>query len=332
MKVLFIGGTGNISSACTRLAVEKGYEVFVINRGQNPHADIPEGVAVLTGDVHDKKRMKELLKPYKFDSVVQFQAFEVEHVEADFELFHDKTHQYVIISTASAYQKPPVYYLIKESTPLHNPYWLYSRKKIACELRLMQVYREQGFPVTIVRPSYTYGETWLPSAVGGRDYTVVNRMRQGKKIIVHGDGQSLWTMTHNSDFAKGLVGVLGNVQAIGESFHITSDEVLTWDQIYQVIGQAAGVTPKLLHISSEFIGAAVPQWGEFLFGDKACSMVFDNSKIKRVVPEFMATVPFTQGVRRSVEWFDADVKRQIVNRETDGLIDRIITAYEKILP
>ena len=332
MKVLFVGGTGNISSACTKLAVDKGYEVFIINRGQNPHAAIPEGVRVLTGDVHDKQRMKELLEPYQFESVVQFQAFEVEHIEADLELFHNKTLQYVMISTASAYQKPPVDYLIKESTPLHNPYWLYSRKKIACEFRLMQAYREQGFPVTIVRPSYTYGQTWIPSAVGGRDYTVMNRMRQGKKIIVHGDGQSLWTMTHNSDFAKGLVGLLGNVQAIGESFHITSDEVLTWDQIYQAIGQAAGVTPQLIHISSEFISAIVPPWGEFLFGDKACSMVFDNSKIKRIVPEFKATVPFAWGVRQSVEWFDADKKRQIVNRETDALIDRIITVYERALP
>jgi len=332
MKVLFIGGTGNISSACTRLAVDKGYEVFIVNRGQNPHAAIPEGVNVLTGDVHDEMLMRELLKPHQFDAVVDFQVFEVAHIEADLEVFYNKTHQYVMISTASAYQKPPVDYLIKESTPLHNPYWHYSRKKIACELRLMQAYREQGFPVTIVRPSYTYGVTWIPSAVGGRDYTVVNRMRQGKKIIVHGDGQSLWTMTHNSDFAKGLVGLLGNVQAIGESFHITSDEVLTWDQIYQAIGQAAGATPKLIHITSEFINAVVPQWGEFLFGDKACSMVFDNSKIKRVVPEFKATVPFSQGVRRSVEWFDADEKRQIINRETDTLIDRIITAYEMVLP
>lgn len=332
MKLLLIGGTGNISSACTRLAVEKGYEVLIINRGQNPHAAIPEGVTVLTGDVHDKMRMKELLKPHRFDAVVNFQVFEVEHIEADLELFHNKTSQYVMISTASAYQKPPVDYLITESTPLHNPYWLYSRKKIACELRLMQAYREQDFPVTIVRPSYTYGETWIPSAVGGRDYTVVNRMRLGKRIIVHGDGQSLWTMTHSSDFAKGLVGLLGNVQAIGESFHITSDEVLTWDQIYQTIGQAAGVVPKLIHINSEFIGAVVPQWGEYLLGDKACSMVFDNRKIKRVVPEFKTTVLFAQGIRRSIKWFDADEKRRVINRETDSLIDHIITAYEKALP
>lgn len=261
MKVLFIGGTGNISSACAQLAVDKGYEVCIINRGQNLHATIPEGVTVLTGDVHDEMLIRELLKPHQFDVVVDFQVFEVAHIEADLELFHNKTQQYVMISTASAYHKPPVDYLIKESTPLHNPYWLYSRKKIACELRLMQAYREQGFPVTIVRPSYTYGETWIPSAVGGRDYTIVNRMRQGKKIIVHGDGQSLWTMTHNSDFAKGLVGLLGNTQAIGENFHITSDEVLTWDQIYQAIGQAVGVTPKLIHITSEFISAVVPQWG-----------------------------------------------------------------------
>jgi nucleoside-diphosphate-sugar epimerase len=327
MRVLFTGGTGNISSACTRLAVERGYEVYIINRGKNPYAAVPEGVTVLTGDMRDKRRIRELLKPHRFDSVVDFQVFELDHLESSLELFGDRTFQYVMISTASAYQKPPSDYLITESTALHNPYWLYSQKKIACELRLMQAYREQGFPATIVRPSHTYGETWIPAAVGGQDYTVVNRMRRGKKIIVHGDGQSLWTMTHNTDFAKGLVGLLGNVQSIGQSYHITSDEVLTWDQVYQAIGRAAGVVPKLLHIASEFIGAIVPEWGDFLLGDKACSMVFDNSKIKRAVPGFRATVPFAEGVKRSVKWFDADPKRQIADRETDSLIDRVIAAY-----
>jgi nucleoside-diphosphate-sugar epimerase len=332
MKVLFIGGTGNINSACTQLAADKGHEVLIVNRRRNPYAAVPEGVTVLTGDVRDRNRMEQLVRPHHFDAVVNFQAFEVEHIEADLQLFHNRTSQYVMISTASAYQKPPVDYLIKESTPLHNPYWRYSQKKIACELRLMQAYREQGFPVTIVRPSYTYGHTWIPCAVGGRDYTVVRRMRQGKGIIVHGDGQSLWTMTHSSDFAKGLVGLLGSVQAIGESFHITSDEVLTWDQIYQVMGQAAGVAPKLVHISAEFISAFAPAWGEFLFGDKACSMVFDNSKIRRVVPEFKATISFAQGIKRSIQWFDADKNRQITNPQTDALIDRIIAAHESALP
>jgi nucleoside-diphosphate-sugar epimerase len=329
MRVLFTGGTGNISSACTRLAAERGHEVFVINRGKNPNAAVPEGVTVLTADMRDGRQVRQLLKPHRFDAVVDFHVFELDHLETSLELFGDKTSQYVMISTASAYQKPPSDYLITESTVLHNPYWLYSQKKIACELRLMQAYRERGFPATVVRPSYTYGETWIPAGVGGTDYTVVNRMRRGKEIIVHGDGQSLWTMTHNTDFARGLVGLLGNVQSIGQSYHITSDEVLTWDQVYRAIASAAGVTPKLIHIASEFIGAIVPEWGDFLLGDKACSMVFDNSKIKRAVPGFRATVPFAEGVRRSVKWFDADPKRQVVDRETDSLIDRIIAAYER---
>ncbi len=331
MKVLFIGGTGNISSACTRLAVLRGYEVFLLNRSKNPYAEVPEGAQVLKGDIRNPQAVLAAIKGHSFDAVVQFLAYEPGQVEQDLEIFRGKTRQYLMISTASAYQKPPVHYLITESTPLCNPFWEYSRKKIACELRLMQAYREEGFPATVVRPSYTYGETWIPAAVGGRDYTVVDRMRRGKKVIVHGDGQSLWTLTHNSDFAKGLVGLLGNIQAIGESFHITSDEVLTWDQIYRTIGEAAGVEPHLVHISSEFIGALVPQWGDFLFGDKACSMVFDNSKIKRVVPDFAATVPFARGVRASIAWFDADERRKTTDGEVDGQMDRVIAAYERSL-
>ena len=328
MKVLFTGGTGNLSFACTERAVAQGMEVYLINRGQTTHRKPPEAVTVFTADIHDIAAVRKAIGGLHFDAVVQFRAYRPEEVEADLEVFRGRTDQYVFISTASAYQKPPVHYLITESTPLANPFWEYSRLKIACENRLMAAYREENFPVTIVRPSYTYDRTWVPSALGGRDFTVVNRMRQGKKIIVHGDGQSLWTMTHTTDFAKGLVGLLGNVQAIGESFHITSDEVLTWDQIYRIIGHAAGVEPKLVHISSERIGSYAPDWLSFLLGDRACSMVFDNSKIRRAVPGFLATTSFAEGIRRSIAWFDADESRKEINRETDSMIDRILEANE----
>jgi nucleoside-diphosphate-sugar epimerase len=332
MKVLFTGGTGNLSFACTEWAVTQGMEVYLINRGQTRWRTAPEKVTVLTADIQDPVAVRKAMGEHRFDAVVQFRGFRPEHIEADLDAFRGRTDQYVFISSASAYQKPPVHYLITESTPLANPYWEYSRLKIACELRLMAAYREEGFPVTIVRPSHTYDLTWIPSAVGGQDFTVVDRIRCGKKIIVHGDGQSLWTMTHATDFAKGLVGLLGNTQAIGESFHITSDEVLSWDQIYNTIGQAAGLEAKIVHISSEQIGCYAPEWLSFLLGDKACSMVFDNTKIKRAVPGFQATTLFATGVRRSVEWFDADESRKVIDGETDAMIDRIIEGYEDGLP
>ncbi|MHB9130260.1 MAG: SDR family oxidoreductase [Armatimonadota bacterium] len=328
MKVLFIGGTGIISSACTRLAAERGIEMFLLNRGTRD-VEIPAGVTVLNGDIRNLAATAELLKPYRFDAVVDWIAFAPENIEADLALFAGKTEQYIFISSASAYQKPPVHYKITESTPLYNPFWGYSRNKIACEERVMAAYRNGEVPgVTIVRPSFTFGETYIPYAVGS-GYTIVDRMKKGQPIIVHGDGQSLWTITHNTDFAKGFVGLLGNQQAIGESFHITSDEVLTWDQIAQAIGSAAGVEPKLIHIPSEFINRHNPGIGAGLLGDKGCSMVMDNSKIKRVVPDFVATMPFKNGVKLSVEWAEADPSRMGVDEELNTTLDTIIAAYER---
>ncbi len=331
MKILFVGGTGNISSACTRLAVERAHEVFLLNRGRTVQPASVRGAKVLAADVRDPEAYARAVAGQRFDAVVQFLAFQPQHVEADLEVLRDRTDQYVMISTASAYQKPPAHYLVRESTPLRNPYWEYSRRKIECELRLMRAYREEGFPVTVVRPSYTYGESWVPSAVGGHDYTVVNRMRQGKKVIVHGDGQSLWTMTHNSDFARGLLGLLGNTQAVGQSYHITSDEVLTWDQIYRIIARAAGAEPRLVHVPSDLIAALAPEWGCGLLGDKACSAVFDNSKIKEAVPGFQATVSFAEGMRRSLAWLNEDERRRRIDPGADALMDRILAAYEPVL-
>ncbi len=327
MKVLFIGGTGNISEACTRLAVEKGMELFLLNRGVTK-VPIPKGVRVINGDIRNRSQAAEALKDYSFDVVVNWIAFTPEHIETDLALFREKTKQYIFISSASAYQKPPVHYLITESTPLSNPYWEYSRQKIACELRLMQAYREEGFPVTIVRPSYTYGPRLIPGAVSS-GYTLLDRMKKGQKVVVHGDGQSLWTMTNNRDFAIGFTGLLGSIQSIGESFHITSDEVLTWDQIYRSIGRAAGVEPDLIHIPSELINIYDPEVGAGLLGDKACSCVFDNSKIKRIVPDYKAVIPFATGIKETVAWFEEDSTRQIVDVDSNLKVDRIIDAYTR---
>lgn len=331
MKVLFVGGTGNISSACSRLAIERGTDLTLLTRGRSALPP-PAGATVVQADVNDRASMERLLGDATFDVVVDWIAFTPDDVERDLSMFRGRTAQYVFISSASVYQKPPVCYLITESTPLRNPYWAYSRQKIACEERLGAAYRDEAFPVTIVRPSFTYGDTWIPCAVGGLGYTVIDRMRKGRPIIVHGDGQSLWTMTHNTDFAKGFVGLFGNIQAIGQPFHITSDEVLTWDQIYGAIGAAAGVTPRLVHIPSDFINASAPEIGAGLLGDKACSAVFDNSKIKRLVPDFRATVPFALGIRRSVAWFDADPARRNVNEAMNATIDAIIERYEACWP
>lgn len=328
MKVLFIGGTGVISSACARLAVERGIELYLLNRGRSDRP-VPEGAHVLRGDIRDMASARNALGEHSFHVVVDWVAYTPEHVEADIELFRGRTEQYVFISTASAYQKPPASLPITESTPLCNPYWEYSRRKIACEERLVRAYREEGFPITIVRPSHTYDQTKLP-LFGG--YTVVHRMRQGKEVIVHGDGTSLWTLTHHRDFAKGFVGLLGNPHAIGESFHITSDEVLTWNQIAQTLAHAAGIQAHIVHVPSELIAAFDPDWGASLLGDKAHSMVFDNSKIKRFVPDFVATIPFARGAEEIIAWYDADPARQVVDERADALYDRILAAYQKAWP
>jgi nucleoside-diphosphate-sugar epimerase len=328
MKVLFVGGTGVISSACSRLAVNRGIELFLFNRGQTARP-VPEGARILQGDIRDRACAERILGDTTFDVVANWINFTPEHVEADIELFRDRTGQYIFISSASAYQKPLSSLPITESTPLHNPFWAYSRAKMACEERLLRAYRADGFPVTIVRPSHTYDRTKVP-LLG--HYTDIDRMRKGKKVVVHGDGTSLWVLTHHEDFARGFIGLLGNSHAIGHAFHVTSDELLTWNQIYTILADAAGVEPQIVHVPSDLIAAFDPEVGAGLLGDKAHSVIFDNTKIKRLVPDFGATIPFSQGAREIIAWFDADPARQVVDPYTDHLIDRIIAAVEVIRP
>ncbi|QFP77310.1 SDR family oxidoreductase [Deinococcus sp. AJ005] len=328
MKVLFIGGTGIISSACSELALAQGMELYLLNRGESSRP-VPDGAKVLRGDIRDPGSVRQALDDLEFDVVVDWVAFTPEHIETDLEFFSGRTKQYVFISSASAYQKPLGHLPITESTPLHNPFWGYSRDKIACEDRLTRAYREDGFPVTVVRPSHTYDRTLLPMDGG---WTVVDRMRRGKPVIVHGDGTSLWTLTHHHDFAVGFVGLLGRPAVIGEAVQITGDEWLTWNQIFELVAGAAGVKAQLVHVPSEVIAAFAPDWGAGLLGDKAHSAVFDNSKIKRLVPEFNATIPYARGVREVLAWYDADPARQVVNGELDGLMDRIIGQIQSVRP
>ena len=329
MKVLFIGGTGLISSASTRLAIARGIDLFLLNRGHR--ADVPAGATSLVADVRDEAATARALAGHTFDAVVDWIAYTPAEIERDLALFQGKTRQYIFISSASAYQKPASHYVITESTPLANPYWEYSRNKIACEERLMRAYREGGFPITIVRPSLTYGDTQIPLVVNSwqMPYTAIARMRQGKPLIIPGDGTSLWTITHNSDFAKGLVGLLGHQQAIGHAFHITSDEVLTWDQIYAATAAAAGLEAKIIHIASDFIRACLPDMTGTLIGDKSLSAVFDTSKIKRFVPDFCATTTFARGIAQTLAWFEADPARQRIDAAADQRWDRLIDAYQQ---
>jgi nucleoside-diphosphate-sugar epimerase len=330
VKVLFIGGTGNISTEVSRLCIERGMELFLLNRG-NRTVDLP-GATSIRADMSKAGEPEQVLREHSWDAVVNWIAFTESDIERDIALFRGRTGQYVFISSASAYQKPPSHPVITESTPLGNPYWEYSRNKIACEERLNRAYRDEGFPVTIVRPSLTY-DTVIPVAIGGwTEYTIIDRMKRGKSVIIHGDGTSLWTITHAEDFAKGFVPLLGHQQAAGHAFHITSDEILTWNQIYQAVADAAGCALKSVHIPSDFIVQCDESFRGTLLGDKAMSVIFDNSKIKRFVPGFIATIPFNRGIRRTLAWFDADPARQVVSKETDALMDRIIAAYESKSP
>ena len=331
MKILFIGGTGIISTASTALAVQRGMDVTLLTRGQH-EAKLPPGVKTLIADVNDPALLRRLQQESEeFDAVVDWIAFTPADIERDLNLFRGRTRQFIFISSTSAYQKPQTHYLMTEATPLANPYWDYSRKKIACEERLMQAYREEGFPVTIVRPSLTYSETQIPLVLNSwqKSYTAVDRMIRGQKLIVPGDGSSLWVVTHNTDFAKGLVGLLGHQQAIGHAFHITSDEVLTWDQIFRIVGNAVGVEPRLVHIPSDFVTACIPEKLGTLTGDKSVSVVFDNSKIKRFVPNYCATTTFAEGIRQTLAWFDADPSRKEIDHPVNATTDRLIAAYEE---
>jgi nucleoside-diphosphate-sugar epimerase len=328
MKILFIGGTGVISSACAQLALVRGFELTLLNRGRQ--AAWP-GMRQITADVGDAAATATALGNERWDVVVDYIAFTPTDVEQRIALFRGRTAQYIFISSASAYQKPPAHFPITESTPLVNPFWDYSRNKIACEERLLRALQEENFPATIVRPSWTYDQTRITVPVNSeKNFTIVDRLRRGQPVIVPGDGTSLWTMTHNTDFAKGLVGLLGHQGAIGHAFHITSDEVLTWNQIYEAVAEAAGVPkPKLVHIASDFIATCLPEFAGGLHGDKAHSAVFDNSKIKRFVPDFVATTRFHDSMARSVKWFDANAMRQEIDAEANAAWDRLIAAYER---
>jgi nucleoside-diphosphate-sugar epimerase len=325
VKVLFIGGTGNISTAVSRLCVEHGLDLYLLNRGTTQIKI--DGAKTIEGDTHQPQRLLSVLQNHRWDVVVNWIAFNAEDIERDIDLFRGKTNQYIFISSASVYQKPVQFPYITESTPLVNPFWDYSRNKIACEERLNRAYRDEGFPITIVRPSLTY-ETVIPVVIGGwKEYTIIDRIKKGKKIIVHGDGTSLWTITHARDFAKGFVGLLGHDQAIGHAFHITSDEILTWNQIYQDVAEAVGATANVVHIASDFICQVENSFTGSLLGDKAHSVIFDNSKIKKFVPDFAATTPFKTGIKKTVEWFEAEPCRMVVSDETNAMMDRIIQAY-----
>jgi nucleoside-diphosphate-sugar epimerase len=335
MKMLFIGGTGILSSACSSLALARGYELFLLNRSVSRKIPVPKGaIALQAGVYREEARIATLLEGHHFDAVVDFVAFTVQDIERDLRLFRGKTDQFVFISSASAYQKPVRNYIITEETPLENPYWEYSRNKIAIEHRLMQAYRDEGFPVTIIRPSHTYGPTQIPLCVSSwtHPWTVVDRMKRGQKVIVPGDGTSLWVLTWNEDFAKGLVGLLGKEHAIGERFQITSDEVLSWDHIHLEAYRALGLEPNIIHIPSDLIAMYHPDSLGSLVGDKANSEVFDNSKIKRFVPDYACEVTWAQGVRRSLAWFEAHPEFQTIDHGMNTVWDRIVTSYERAFP
>jgi nucleoside-diphosphate-sugar epimerase len=324
LRVLFIGGNGIISSACSALAVQRGIDLTLLNRGESTTRPPIEGARSLTGDASDAESIREAVGDQEFDVVANFRSFTPDQVRADLDIFSGRVGQYVYISSASAYQKPVARLPITESTPLRNPWWEYSRNKIASEDVLVAAYRDSGFPATIVRPSHTYDRTLIPLEGG---WTAIDRMRQGKPTVVHGDGTSLWTLTHNTDFAKAFVGLLGHPAAIGDTFQITSDEALTWNAIAELMAKAAGAEPNIVHVASDQIARAIPSMGPGLLGDKAHSVVFDNSKVKAVVPDYVATVPFAAGAREIVDWYDEDSSRRQVDAELDRALDELVERF-----
>ena len=327
MKILFIGGTGTISMACTRLALERGLNLTLFNRNQKTP---PPGARQIVADIGDTSAAATALGNEKWDVVVDFITYTPAELEQRLNLFRGRTAQFIFISSASAYQKPTLNFPITESTPLVNPFWDYSRNKIACEERLQRALQEENFPMTIIRPSWTYDERRITVPVNSKkSFTLVDRLRRGQPVIIPGDGTSLWAMTHNTDFAKGLVGLLGHQGAIGHAFHITSDEVMSWNQHYEAVAAAAGVSqPKFVHIASDFITACLPDFSGGLHGDKAHSGIFDNAKIKHFVPDYVATTRFRDGIARSVAWFDADPARQEIDAVANANWDKLIAAYE----
>jgi nucleoside-diphosphate-sugar epimerase len=324
-KILFIGGTGRLSWSCVEGALKKGFDVYVLNRGQNSTRPVPNGARFLQGDAREPESMRQAVKGLNFDAVVNFVAFTAADVTGDLDLFRGRTGQYMFISSASAYQTPPAVLPILESTPLRNPVWAYSQNKIKAEERLVTAYRDENYPITIVRPSHTYDKGVVPM-IGG--WTSIARMRAGKEVVVHGDGSSLWTLTHARDFAKGLVGLLTDPRAYGESFHITSSESPCWNDIVMTLARAAGVRqPRLVHVPSDAIAALDRDWGDALLGDMAHSLVFDNSKIRRLVPDFVCTTTFAEGAREMMAWFDAHPERQVNDLAKDKTMEQLVDAH-----
>lgn len=329
LRVLFIGGSGVISAACSRLAVETGIDLFVLNRGKTAIRPLPPGVTLLRADIGEPVSVREGIKGLDFDAVADWVAFTPDQVRHDIELFAGRTRQYVFISSASAYQTPPARVPVTESTPLRNPFWRYSRDKIACEDLLMAAYRQQGFPVTIVRPSHTYDQTAVPFEGG---WTVLGRMLAGRPVIVQGDGTSLWTLTHHEDFARAFVPLLAHPRTLGEAIHITSGDVLTWNQIAEALAAALGVSARLVHVPSDAIAAADPDWGAGLLGDKAHSMIFDNTKLRSLVPGWEAVIPFEQGAREIADWYLADPARQVADARLDTVMDELAATWIPKIP
>ncbi|ROR96809.1 nucleoside-diphosphate-sugar epimerase [Salana multivorans] len=325
LRVLFLGGTGTISSAVSPLAVASGIDLTLVTRGQSSRHAIPEGAHHLQADVRDPRALREALGGREWDVVVDWLAFHPDNVRDDLETFDGRTGQLVVISSASAYETPPRRVPVTESTPLRNPFWEYSRNKIAVEDVLVQAYRERGFPMTIVRPSHTYDRTKPPFSEG---WTLVERLRRGAEVVVHGDGTSLWTLTHHEDFARGFVPLLGSSRAIGEAVHITSDDVLSWNQIVGVLADAAGAPePRIVHVPSDAIHAVDERWGESLLGDKAHSMIFDNAKLRSLVPGYRATIPFELGAREMLAWYDADPARRVVDPVWEARLDSLVERF-----
>ncbi len=327
MKVLFIGGTGVLSSACSELAISRGMDVFHLNRGLSANIRNVQGAKTIIADIRNVAETAKVLENQEFDVVIDFIAYEPEHILNDIVLFSAKTKQYIFISSASAYEVPKVL-PVTEETPLDNPFWEYSRKKIACELTLKEAGLKSGFPYTIIRPSHTYDKTKIP-AIGG--FTVLHRMMKGLPVILPGDGTSIWTLTWNLDFAVGLVGLFGNPNAIAEAFHITSDEWLTWNQIYNILGAELGVSPDIVYIPSDIIVRYDAEIGAGLLGDKAQSMIFDNSKIRKFVPDFNPQLKFSEGVKEVIKWYKENTLELAVDSHINEFMDRIIGDFRKLV-
>lgn len=323
MKILFVGGTGTISTECSKLCIERGYDLHLLNRGQS-NRPVPDGAKVIHADIRDIESAKSGLRNHQFDVVVDWITFTKAQAEADYELFKHNTGQFVFISSASAYQKPIPKIPITEDVPLENPYWAYSRAKIDCENFFMNTYRESGFPITIIRPSHTYDKTTIPLAGG---FVNLYRMKNGKPIVLHDEGKTLWTLTHSKDFAKGFVGMLGKKEAIGEAYHITTDRTITWNEIAKNIADSFGYELKVVHIPSKFIALYDEEWGAGLLGDKAYDLVFDNSKMKKLVPDFECKITFEEGVKEIAEYYLANFNSQVVDYKRNASIDKVIEAF-----